>query len=239
MYNKFPKVKELRKTKYNTKSILIGLFAITLVTITFNNFIHPALAQQPRIYLDPSNNTYDRNTPVGTEFNVTVWCADIPTAILGAQITLHFNDTVLNVTQWWAPTWDSSFFMPAPITTLPTPPNPGYIHVGAGHGYIKVAVMKGALPPAPPYGHNGTIAIIEFNITATPPEGVLFTSSLNITNTDTYLKDPDNIEIADVVKESGSYIIPEYTLAIALSFFITSTAIVVLLRKKRIIQKLG
>jgi hypothetical protein len=131
--------------------------------------------------------------------------------------------------------------MPEPpaITALPTPPDPGYIHVGAGHGYVKVAVAKGGLPPAAPYGHNGTIAIIEFTIAATPPVGGLFTSLLNITNADTFLKDPTNTLIPGVVKENGSYIIPEYALPVALSFFVTATAIVVLLRKKRIIKKLG
>jgi hypothetical protein len=235
-------VKKLRKTKLKTKNILTGLFALTLVTIAFNTLIHPASAQTPRIYLDPSDNTYPEATLVGTKFNVTVWCADIPDDILGAQITLHFNDTILNVTQWWAPTWDSNFFMPEPpaVAALPTPPDPGYVHVGAGHGYIKVAVAKGGLPPTAPWGHNGTIAIIEFNITAAPPEGEQLTSSLSINNIDTYLKDTSNVDIPGVAKQDGSYtFIPEYTLIIALSLFITSTAIVVLLRKKRITQKLA
>jgi hypothetical protein len=176
--------------------------------------------------MDPSDTTfYSNTTDIGDRFNVTIWCADIPDDILGAQITLHFNDTILNVTQWWAPTWDSDFFMPEPpaVVTIPSPPDPGYIHVGAGHGYIKVAVAKGGLPPAAPWGHNGTIAIIEFNITAAPPEGEQLTSSLSINNIDTYLKDTSNVDIPGVVKEDGSYTFIYATIPITPSMWLETS----------------
>jgi len=238
--NKPLKVKKLRETRCNKRNLILGLFALMLASITASTLIPPALAQPPTIYLDPSNNTFGESTTVGTKFNVTVWCANVTVDILGAQITLRFNDSIINVTRWWAPTWDSSFFMPAPITPLPTPPNPGYVHVGAGQGYVKVAVAKGGLPPTAPWGTNGTIAIFEFNITAVPPEGGQLTSSLSINNIDTYLKDTANVNIPDVVKEDGSYvIIPEYTMIILLSFFAVSTATVVFLKRKRIIQRLN
>jgi hypothetical protein len=70
-----------------------------------------------------------------------------------------------------------------------------------------VSVSKGGLPPSPPYGHNGTIAIIEFTITATPPEGGQLTSSLNINNGDTFLKDSSNVNIPGITIEDGSYTI--------------------------------
>jgi len=218
----------------------LGLFALMLVTITANTFTLPALAQPQAIYLVPSNNTFDESTTVGTKFNVTVWCANVTEDILGAQIHLSFNDSIINVTRWWAPDWDSSFFMPAPVSTLPTPPNPIYNNVGPGQGYVEIAVFKGGLPPVAPWGTNGTIAILEFSITAVPTEGEQFTSALHINDTFTYLKDPSNDFILGIVKEDGSYIIiPEYTMIILLSLFAVSTATVVLLKKKRIIQKLN
>jgi hypothetical protein len=159
--------------------------------------------------MDPSDNIfYSNTTSVGHRFNITIWCADIPADIAGAQITLHFNDTILNVTAWYVPSLsDPNFFYygATKITTLPDPPDPGYVHVGAGHGYIKVAVSNGYLPPKAPWGHNGTIAIIEFIITKTPSDGQL-TSSLSINNEDTYLKDTSNNDI-DVTKEDGLYTI--------------------------------
>ncbi|NIR16435.1 MAG: hypothetical protein GWN86_21930, partial [Desulfobacterales bacterium] len=95
--------------------------------------------------------------------------------------------------------------MPSPIAALPSPPNPGYIHVGPGEGYIKVAVSKGGLPPTAPWGHDGKICILEFEIIATPPEDGSLSSTLNIDNADTYLLDPTVSEIPDVTKEDGTY----------------------------------
>jgi len=178
--------------------------SLMLSPLTFKTSASP---DPPKIYLAPSTNTfYSNTTNVGHRFNVTVWCANVTEDILGVQVTLHFNDSVVNVTRWWAPDWDTDFFMPAPVSVIPTPPNNvGYIHVGAGQGYVKVAVMKGGLPPVAPWGHNGTIAILEFNITAAPLEGGQLTSALHINNIDTYLKDTSNVDIPGVAKEDGSY----------------------------------
>jgi len=178
--------------------------SLMLSPLTFKTSASP---DPPKIYLAPSTNTfYSNTTNVGHRFNVTVWCANVTEDILGVQVTLHFNDSVVNVTRWWAPDWDTDFFMPAPVSVIPTPPNNvGYIHVGAGQGYVKVAVMKGGLPPVAPWGHNGTIAILEFNITAAPLEGGQLTSALHINNIDTYLKDTSNVDIPGVAKEDGYY----------------------------------
>jgi len=195
---------------------------LTLTVLFVSISIFPStLAATSRMYLEPSNNVFTTDTAyLGMKFNVTVWCADIPMDILGAQITLWFNDSVVNVTRWWAPDWDFNFFMPAPVSVIPTPPNNvGYIHVGAGQGYVKVSVLKGGLPPVAPWGTNGTITILEFNITAVPTEQGKYTSSLQINNVDTYLKDTSNVDIPGVAKEDGYYEIkksgPTYSLTIS------------------------
>jgi hypothetical protein len=203
--------------KFKHKKILTSM-ALIMAMLFGSICAFSSATVTPSIYLEPSNNIYTTDTAyVGMKFNVTVWCAGIPKDILGAQITLHFNDTILNVTQWWAPTWDPNFFMPAPIVTIPTPPDAGYLHVGAGHGYIKISVAKGGLPPKAPWGHNGTIAIIEFNITAAPTEQGIYASGLLINNVDTYLKDTSNVDIP-VTKNNGYYEIrklgPMYSLTI-------------------------
>ena len=230
----------MRKTKFDAKNILIGLLALMLVAIISNAFVHPSLAAAPRIYLDPHDNTFPETTPVGTKFNVTVWVGDSPD-IGGAQVYLEFNDDIINVTRWFVPSLsDSNFFYygATKISTLPDPPDPGYIHVGVGHGCVKVAVLNGYLPPVAPWGHNGTIAIFEFNITKGPPP--LLSSVLKINTTDTYLLDPDGSEVLGVAKEDASYtIIPEFLPLVALSLFIALTAAVVLLRKKKIVQRLN
>jgi len=157
-----------------------------------------------KIYLDPSNYTFSATqVSIGYKFNVTVWCEDV-SEVAGAQIHLDFNDSIINVTRWFTVPESEGGFMPEPITALPNPPNPVYIHTGPGQGYIQIAVMKGGLPPTAPWGHNGKIAIIEFNITAVPPPEGILVSDLVIDNPSTYLLDP-NSEGIPALKENGIY----------------------------------
>jgi len=228
------------KTKLNEMQILQGLLALLLTALAFSLPISSVLAQQTCIYMVPSDNTFNINTaPVGTKFNITFWCANVTQDLGGAQIHLDFNDSIINVTRWFTVPESEGGFMPEPITTLPNPPTPFYNHLGPGQGYIKIAVSKGGLPPTAPWGHNGTIAIVEFNITMAPPEGGQLSCILDINNTKTYLLDTSASPISSVTKENGSYtIIPEFTLIVALSFFITATATVAVLKKKSIFKKL-
>jgi hypothetical protein len=189
----------------STKSLIL-LMILSLVSTTFT--ILPCSATTPRLYLQPSNITYTTDTAwVGLKFNVTVWVESAPD-LGGAQIYLEFNDSIINVTRWICPHGDPYFFMPEPppATELPTSPDPGYIHVAPGKGYVKVSVSKGGLPPGPPWGHSGKIAIFEFNITDIPTEpGETFFSALHINTTDTFLLDPDAVKVPNVIKEDGTY----------------------------------
>ncbi|MEM2567146.1 MAG: hypothetical protein QXH20_01565 [Candidatus Bathyarchaeia archaeon] len=169
---------------------------------------------------------------LGMKFNITVW-VQTTAELGGAQVYLEFDDSIINVTRWICPHGDPDFFLPEPpqATELPASPDPGYVHLAPNKGYIKIAVCKGGLPPTAPWGHSGKIAIIEFIITSTPPPAL--SCILKINASDTYLLNPENEEIPDVVKEDGSYtIIPEFSALIATLVLISSIAIVMLIRKK-------
>ncbi|MDH7564842.1 MAG: dockerin type I domain-containing protein [Candidatus Bathyarchaeota archaeon] len=148
------------------------------------------------IYVDPSMCVFTtRTASAGTRFNVTIWCSDV-TDVSGAQIYMEFNDSIINATRWFVPSSDPQFFMPSPYSALPAPPDPNYWHLAEGIGRIMIAVVKGGLPPSPPWGHGGKVAIIEFNITAIPTEpGTKLSTVLHIDNPDTYLLDSDDKEI--------------------------------------------
>jgi hypothetical protein len=160
---------------------------------------------KPTVYLTPSDTFFDLNTGyVGKKFNVTVSVQNVPD--LGeAIICIGFNDSVIMPTRWFMPTWDPNFFMPrSPFTcAYPEPPDPGYAHLSKGSGSVQISVFKGGLPPMAPWGHNGTIAIIEFNITAAPPKGVQFTSFLQMGSTT--LCDPTGLSLPNTVIQDGSY----------------------------------
>jgi hypothetical protein len=190
-----------------TKGKYIILMVIALLVLTDPQIRTAPANPGPRIYLDPSSNIFYSNvTSVGYRFNLTVWCENVPD-LGGAQIYLEFNDSIINVTRWFVPSGDPYFFMPEPppATALPTPPDPGYIHVAPGKGYVKVSVSKGGLPPGPPWGHSGKIAIFEFVITAMPPEDGQLTCPLHINTTDTFLLDPNAEKVSNVIKEDGTY----------------------------------
>jgi hypothetical protein len=185
-------------------------------------FLNSASATTPTIYLESSNNVYTTDTAyLGMKFNITVWCTNVPD-LGGAQIYMEFNDTIINVTRWWTVPEAEGGFMPDPIVALPAPPDPGYVHLGPGLGRIQIAISKGGLPPQPPWGHDGKIAIIEFNITKMPTQpGEKYSTVLKIDDDSTYLLDTTAGEIPNVTKQNGYYEIkkpgPKYQLEIRAS----------------------
>jgi hypothetical protein len=147
---------------------------------------------------------------IGYKFNVSVWCTtDVPLG--GAEAYMEFNDSIINCTRSFVPLADPSFFYPNPPnpTILPVPPNPGYVHLGLGLGRVQVAVTNPNLPPAPPFGHNGLIVILEFNITAVPTKAIGSLSCLLHLNSpiDTYLLDQAGNTLPGTLITDGNYII--------------------------------
>jgi hypothetical protein len=180
--------------------------------------------------------TPDNGTNVQGLFNVTIMLSGSTTSnIGGAQIYITFDDRIVNATRWFAPTTDSNFFMPStpsPPTALPTPPDPGYLHVTLGTGRIQVAVNKGGMPPIGPWGHAGLVCIIEFNVTGGSP-GQPISLQMNDPGGNTFLIDDSSIIIPDVVINDGSYpIVPEFQVEYALLALVGLTAIAIVIRKK-------
>jgi hypothetical protein len=199
-----------------------------------------------RVYLEPSENIYHvPPTTVGTLFNITCWVEGV--ADLAAwQVKIIFNDTIINFTRWFEPTWDNQYVFYG-NATLATPsdlpyPGGGYYLTTFWYreawkewpGYAEVTV--GSLrfpPPLPGAGFSGTgkLFIIECNITAVPPPGVVYSDVLRINHTDTYLQDSENNTI-DVVIEDGYYSIPEFQVILLLPIFTALAFLTLFIRKK-------
>jgi hypothetical protein len=182
--------------------LLTSLIALSPLTL----MIKPSNALPgPRIYLEPSDTTFYSNvTSVGQKFNVTVWVQNA-TSIGGAQVYLEFNDDIVNVTRWFEPKNDPEYiFYSRGTSALPTPPDPGYVHVSSGVGYVQTSVSL--FPPDAPYfTGDGKICIYEFTIIAAPPEDGTLTCTLHINTVDTYLLDGEGVEVPNVTKEDGTY----------------------------------
>jgi peptide/nickel transport system substrate-binding protein len=139
----------------------------------------------PEIYVYPSSCTFDALTSrVGTEFNVTVKVNNVMD-MKAWQVKMSFNDSFINVTRWYEPTWDPTYVFYGK-TTLPVP-NPPQVHYVRGQGYIQGWLScAAALFPAPDVGGgftgSGLLCIIAFKITAIPPLNQTLSCVLNVSN---------------------------------------------------------
>jgi hypothetical protein len=191
----------------------------------------------PRIYIDPTPIYFDTtNATVGTRFNVTIWIENVTEPGLdGWQVELHYDDSIINVTQdengiraWpsmyrGANKFNTSYAFYNFTAVMSTILEPTYDHIDPHDGSVLLA---DATIGTEDYfiGDKGLIGIIEFQLTATPKN-----STLDITNAYTWIKpNPMN----DIATFEDGQIIPELSLAILLVFFLSSTIVTLLLRKK-------
>jgi hypothetical protein len=179
----------------------------TLTALVISTFaILPTFAITPRIYLSPTNSIYTTDTvSAGFKFNVTVWTQDVANVGAG-QIYMEFNDTIINVTRWFEPKTDPQYIFYGKATSaLPTPPDPGYVHLGPNQGSVMILESLFPAPPSQPaFSGTGKICIFEFIIKTVPSTSGKFTSLLAIDFSSTYLLDSDANEVT-LAKENGYY----------------------------------
>jgi len=190
------------------------------------------------IYVDPSKIVLDpaTNGTIGTLFNVTVWVTGMDD-MKTWQLKMSFNHSFINVTRWFEPTWNSDYVFHGKTTLpVPAPPDVRYEYVNETSGWVGVG---SALFPAPSPGGgftgDGLLCIIEFNVTATPPEGEIYTTTLYMNYpTDTFwIKAGDNNKRSfDAYNLGEVTIIPEFMAILLLIALITSTIAAATLSKK-------
>ncbi len=190
---------------------MLALFLTSTIAILATakqpNQVEPQQATT-RIWIQPSQiKCYSGDVYVGYRFNVTFWI-ETDQEVGGVQITTIFKHNIINVTQWWEPTWNSSYIFYGKTTSAPPfPPNPGYYQINATHSRSKIAVNLFPPPPAQtPFTGTGLIAILQFEIVSMPNETVTKLSSpLSINNDGTYLFLADGNPLREFTKEDGSY----------------------------------
>jgi hypothetical protein len=186
-------------------AMAIGMLFPLIVSMFVLSGIQVQAASTPRIYLDPSGNTFNTiTTRVGDRFNITVRVENAPN-IGGWNLGMEFNDDVLRVIRWFEPTTDPGYTFHGKTTSaLPFPPDPGYTHL-PGKGRIILASNLFPTPPdQPPSSGSGKLCILELNVTAAPTSGEL-SSSLAIDTGNTFLIDADGFEVPGVAYENGLY----------------------------------
>ncbi len=138
------------------------------------------------------------NATVGTRFNATVWISDV-SDLFGWQVSLSVNDTLLNITDAWIPTWDPNYVLYGQASVQPAP---------AFYDFDSDSVMESvkvgdSLLMGTPFAGDGLLTVIEFEIIYAPLSGTV-SSDLEIDSSDTYVLNYDLNEIS-CTKTNGYY----------------------------------
>ncbi|MEM3697559.1 MAG: cohesin domain-containing protein [Candidatus Bathyarchaeia archaeon] len=170
--------------------------------------------ESTKIYMDPSEIIlYTDSVSVGYLFNITFWIQDV-TDLAAWQVQMTFNDSIINATRWFEPTWDNQYVFYGK-TTMAAPsdqPHPDggyylttYFHTPPNEGKITVGTNRFPAPsPGQGFSGTGKLAIVEFNVLAVPTEPGKFSCDLIIDNPNTYALNSTGSEIS-ATKEDGYY----------------------------------
>jgi len=165
----------------------------------------------PTIYVEnpmtvTSNFIFFTNTTaVGDRFNATVWVKNV-TDLFDYSVDLRVNDTVLNITRAWRPTFDTQWVFRLKNTVGTTP---ALIDADPFNGIVEEATVGDSLiPPTTYFSGMGKLAIVEFQILLPPPKGApmgTVFSSLNISTRSTYIENPEGPFEIWSIKTNGQY----------------------------------
>ncbi len=178
---------------------VVILMSLALVIIS----IMPATGQTevPVIsVVNPSNETADftfaSNTPVGYKFNATVRVSETIN-VSAWEVKMNYNATILNAVQAFIPTWDTQYIF---YGTSSYAPNSTFESGSVLMGATTTPVIR------VDFTTPKKLAIVEFEVSAKPPSGLgnSVSSILNVNDNETYLLNPDLIEIT-CAKENGYY----------------------------------
>jgi len=172
--------------------IYIPLSAVSAIDGTQIVVINPATSDSNFIF-------YTNTTSVGARFNATVWGYDVP-AIFAFQVLLNVDDTLLNVTDAWLPTWDVDYVFYGQATVQPVPA----FRDNNFNGVFEGVLIADTLLVGTPATGDRKLAIIEFEIIYAPTTGSV-SCDLDVNNADTFLLDYDTLDEIPVTKTSGNY----------------------------------
>jgi len=202
----------------------------------------PMVSATKTIHFKPSVYVFaPENASIGTLFNVSVWVSSdsYPYNLMMWEVYLEYNQTLINVTTYYSDYWGETSVYAWPNMDFGQRTfDPAYAFYGELGGmmtkpeYIFInseigAVLLGDLLMSDKsIDGEKLLCVIQFNITAEPPDGELW-SALHINHSDTYLYD-SNGQIEDVIIEDGEYLfIPEFGTLMALVGLTTSTITVI------------
>lgn len=155
-------------------------------TYTVNFVMKPT---EVEVYLDPAEIMLNASeVSVGYRFNVSVLVSNVED-LFGYQVALYYNSSVIDVTNAWQPTWNSSYVF---YGKTAVPLDESEYFDSWGNYLIGSTLLAGTAS----FTGDGLLAVFEFEIVASP--AVDLTSDLIVSYVpeggtfETRLKDPSN-----------------------------------------------
>jgi len=188
-----------RMEKKSTFTILALLLMSVIPGLTFTaSAIETKIIVINPVSGDSNFIFYTNTTAVGTRFNATVWVYNV-TDLFAYQVKLYANDTLLNITRAWRPTWDTHWIFHGKSTVGTEP-----IFYDLDHDGSNESVLVGdSILSGTTFNGGGLLAVIEFQIIYAPSKGSVL-CNLAIDNADTYLLN-SNLDEMSAIKINGFY----------------------------------
>ncbi|MEM0121546.1 MAG: hypothetical protein QW688_08930 [Thermoprotei archaeon] len=182
--------------------LVLALLGIAISAAVFVNFKAAQSAPADSIWVEPSTvaiNAFEM--PVGSKFNVTIWLNVTSQNMYTWQFKLYYNTSHLTA-----------------LRAGYTGPMGAYSEwashrTGGGTGAVSPVIEDDYVLFAEscladyyvPAGICASLAWVEFEIIAEPPEDGTLESPLDINNVDTYILNPDLDEIQPITKLGATY----------------------------------
>lgn len=154
----------------------LSIFGVSASSTTTVEVINPQTGDGNFIY-------YSNATSLGTRFNATIMLYDVE-RLFGFQVCVIIDDSLLNISNAWAPRWDTSYVFYG-LTTMPLAPA---FYDEDGDGVNEAVIVGETVLGTGSFTGSGMLAIVEFEIIHIPETGEK-TSIINIDNPDTILLD--------------------------------------------------
>jgi len=196
------------------------VFGFAAITTTANAQITP-----PAFWIEPQlvNITTSEGYNVGDKFNATVWIDSGTYASFTWQAMVTFNESLLMATRMGYTNGSVSEFFQG-HTTVPVTPVITNTSAYTGETLMGTDTRSAGI---------GTLCWVEFQILMEPTGSEVITTTLSISNTDTFLLDGDLVEIAtNKYNAEYYYIVPEYTTMILAVLMAVSAVAMIVYRKK-------
>ncbi|MEM2567344.1 MAG: hypothetical protein QXH20_02590 [Candidatus Bathyarchaeia archaeon] len=180
------------------------------------------------MWTEPDTITLEATTPIGFKFNITVY-ANLSVPTYTWQMYLIYNKAHLNATGCWYSAGAKSEW----AGTRPTAPQtPSYGSHNTTHNYVLFGESLLGAAETPPGSYS--LAFVEFEVIAVPPEGQVYQSQIRLDIVgvfNSFILDTDLNEIP--LNFAGTtYTIDEFIVTMLLTALILTTASAVLLKNK-------